>query len=53
MTPFEVLDTDIDQFITLCNYLINLDNNSTPAATSAGKETRIKVNDKTATGGWW
>ena len=24
MTPFQLLDTDIDQFILLCNYLTNL-----------------------------
>ena len=53
MTPFDVLNTDIDQFILLCNYLINLDNKGTPAAKSAGKQTRVRVNDETATGGWF
>lgn len=31
MTPFDVLKTDIDEFILLCNYLVNLEGcNSTP-----------------------
>jgi len=25
MTPFQILNTDIDQFILLCNYLVNLE----------------------------
>lgn len=24
MTPFEILDTDIDRFFMMCNYLCNL-----------------------------
>ena len=30
MTPFEVLETDIDNFILLCNYLVDLDGDETP-----------------------
>ncbi len=30
MTPFEVFKTDIDEFILLCNYLVNLSGEKTP-----------------------
>lgn len=30
MTPFEVFETDIDQFILLCNYLTNLGGEQPP-----------------------
>jgi hypothetical protein len=53
--PFETLKTDIDDFIMLLNYYMNLDkqNDEKPVKKSAGKEKRIKVNDRTATGGWF
>ena len=55
-TPFEVLDKDIDDFITVANYIISLGKTSNDHNTKTktkDKETRIKVNDKTATGGWF
>ena len=53
MTPFEVFEKDIDDFIILSNYLLSLDAEPQPKAEKRRKETRIKVNDKTATGGWF
>lgn len=55
MTPFEVLDLDIDNFITVINYLMNVEQTETNPKPRTGKKTeqRIRVNDKTATGGWW
>lgn len=55
-TPFEVLEQDIDDFIIVANYIISLGKTSNEHSTTKNvnkKETRIKVNDKTATGGWF
>ena len=39
MTPFDVLNTDIDEFILLCNYLVNLEGgDKTPPKTENEKE---------------
>ncbi len=38
MTPFQILNTDIDQFILLCNYLINLGGEATPQKTLNERE---------------
>lgn len=39
MTPFDVLKTDIDEFILLCNYLVNLEgDNKTPPKIQNEKE---------------
>lgn len=33
MTPFEILDTDVDRFFMMCNYLCNLgERRETPQA---------------------
>lgn len=56
MNPFEVMQQDIDDFIAIANYLIGLGKDSTdrkPKARTPQKNERIRVNDKTATGGWW
>lgn len=53
MTPFEVLKTDIDDFIILINYLMNIEQTETRPKGKTKKEQRIKVNDETATGGWF
>jgi hypothetical protein len=57
--PFRILEENADDVILLINYL-NLKDEYDPTDGRAdvtpapkGKEERIKVNDKTATGGWW
>lgn len=38
MTPFEVLKTDIDDFILFCNYLVNLGGEKPPEKTLNERE---------------
>ena len=56
ISPFEVLNSDIDDFARLVNFLVETGNDgkaeTKPKATK-NKEQRIRVNDETATGGWW
>lgn len=58
--PFEIFNQDCDEVIMLINFYIALgdEENTTeltpaPEMRAASKEKRIKVNDKTATGGWF
>lgn len=58
VTPFEILNQDIDDFILIANYMIDLGGSESTATEvkqvkKPEKEMRIRVNDKTATGGWW
>lgn len=62
MSPFFVLQQDKDEVIMLINYFIEkseyddvqIDSESQKhIKPKAGKNTRIRVNDKTATGGWF
>ena len=57
MTVFDVLKQDMDDVIMLINYYIERGadrDSATPPQTGGKKrEERIRVNDKTATGGWW
>lgn len=55
MTPFDLFKQDVDEVIMLINYYIEKGNDAPakPQAGGAKREERIKVNDKTATGGWW
>ena len=50
---FEILKQDLDEVIWLANYLILKADNTPKKSNSKPKETRIKVNDETATGGWY
>lgn len=58
-SPFTVFDQDTDEVIMLINFYIRLGdeigNEDRPAQvrSAPAKEQRIRVNDKTATGGWW
>lgn len=58
--PFYLMQQDIDEVITIINYYILLgetepeQKSTTPTQKPvARKDERIKVNDATATGGWW
>ena len=53
MSPFDVLEKDIEDFIILSNYLLSLDTEPQSKLKNYNKPIRIKVNDKTATGGWF
>ena len=49
------MDRDVDEVIMIINFYIELgaNANSNEVINTNSKETRIRVNDKTATGGWW
>ena len=53
-SPFVIFDREVDEVITIINFYIELaaTENSNESVTKQ-KETRIRVNDKTATGGWF
>lgn len=57
VTPFEVMKQDKDCVIMLINYMAEkadtLPTQSTAAPNKPKSETYIKVNNRTATGGWW
>lgn len=50
ISPFDVLNSDIDDFARLVNYLVE---SGRGEQTKKKTEKRIRVNDSTATGGWW
>lgn len=58
-SPFEIFAQDCDDVIMLINFYVELgqnqetDKNKVKHKTKQGKEKRIRVNDKTATGGWF
>lgn len=56
LTIFDVLKQDTEDVISLINYYIEKGNNSenvTQKNQQQKSEERIRVNDKTATGGWF
>lgn len=56
LTIFDVMQQDTDEVIMLLNYYITRgkDQEEKTAPKRGGKsEERIRVNDKTATGGWY
>jgi hypothetical protein len=55
VTPFEIMAQDCDEVILLINYLLRkAENAPVSSATPANSDKQyIKVNDGTATGGWW
>ena len=55
VTPFEIMAQDCDEVILLINYLLRkAENASASSDTPASRDKQyIKVNDSTATGGWW
>lgn len=52
ISPFELMKQDIDDFILIANRLIK-NTKTTKKTTARGAEERIKVDDSTATGGWY
>ena len=55
VTPFEIMAQDCDEVILFINYLLRkADSEPVAAAAPANSDKQyIKVNDRTATGGWW
>lgn len=55
VTPFEIMAQDCDEVIMLINYFLKKAEvePSTEAAPANNKQQYVKVNDRTATGGWW
>lgn len=53
--PFEILKQDKDEVIMLLNYMAEKSETtqSVRPAQHSDKQQYIKVNDRTATGGWW
>lgn len=60
-SPFEIFDQDMDEVILLINFYLELGESSDYQNNKKnhvpnmkyGKNERIRVNDKTATGGWF
>lgn len=59
-SPFEIFNEDCDEVIMLINFYIYLGNSKSKTTTTQAttknqpnKQQRIRVNDKTATGGWF
>lgn len=56
-SPFEILAQDMDEVIMMINFYLALGNENrnvkTKGVTVPKKEQRIRVNDDTATGGWF
>ena len=56
ISPFEVLETDSEQFIMLINHYIEraeLEEKPKMSQQGKGKQERIRVTEATATGGWY
>ena len=53
-SPFVIFEQDTDEVIMILNFYIEIGDDNPEAKTiKRGKENRIRVNDKTATGGWF
>lgn len=52
-SPFDVFEQDTDEVIMIINFYIELGTEKSYTSTGKKKEERIRVNDKTATGGWF
>ena len=55
VTAFEILKQDKDEVIMLLNYMAEKSETtqSVRPAPKSDQQQYIKVNDRTATGGWW
>lgn len=52
VTPFEIMAQDCDEVIMLINHFLQKAENE-PAAAAGNGQQMVKVDDRTATGGWW
>lgn len=55
-SPFEIFDQETDEVIMIINFYIELgfeENEKPTAPVRMARERRIRVNDQTATGGWF
>lgn len=56
-SPFEVFEQDVDEVIMLINFYLHLGkdvgNIKATKATNGNKPQKIRVNDKTASNGWF
>lgn len=58
ISPFDILNKDFDDFALMVNYFLESNGdekqkNAVEQKPKKGELKRVKVNDKTATGGWW
>ena len=55
LSPFDLFKQEIDEVIMIVNYLVekSSDNHVNHQNSYSKKEERIRVNDRTATGGWY
>lgn len=53
ISPFDILQKDFDDFALIVNYFLEERQETPVKKPMPKKENRIKVNDKTATGGWY
>lgn len=53
ITPFQVMREDMLEVVDLINYYIEKSELEPKGEKTETKEKRIKVNNKTATGGWF
>ena len=55
ISAFDVLRQDTDEVIMLINYLLEKDNDTSSygSGTTTTKDNRVRVNDATATNGWF
>lgn len=53
--PFDILKQDKDEVIMLLNYMVEKSESAPPKKNAAASDEKqyIKVNNRTATGGWW
>ena len=55
-SPFDIFDQETDEVIMLINFYIEMgekNENNNPVNATPKAEQRIRVNDKTASGGWF
>ena len=55
VTPFEIMAQDCDEVIMLINHFLQKAENEPAAGAAAADKGQqmVKVDDRTATGGWW
>jgi len=51
--PFEIFAQDVDEVIMLINFYLTIGHTPKESPKQGGTKQRVKVNDNTASGGWW